>query len=79
MMSMNRLCISFGGHEQWDIMGSEDSIREQYDSVCQALEATDGIGKKFFEFIGLRNLADRKSESMAIRLDEIRAVDIQEV
>ncbi len=79
VMSMSRLVVAFGANEQWDITGSEEDLHAQYTAIHEALEATDGTGKKFFEFIGLRNLADRNPEQMILRLDEIRGVDVQEL
>lgn len=77
-MAMARLIVSFSGQEQWDITGDHESMREQYGALRTVLQAVDGIHDRFFELTGFRNLADRKAEQFLIRVEDIKAVDIQE-
>lgn len=77
-MATSRLLVSFGANEAWDITGDEESVREQYDELKAVLGAVDGIHSRFFELTGFRNLADRKAERFIVRLDDVKAVDIQE-
>ena len=78
-MALSRLLISFGASESWDIVGDDGEIAEQYRNIKEALEAPDdGTRQKFFEFVGMRNLADRVSETMLIRIENIKGVDLQE-
>ncbi len=75
---MSRLVVSFGGQEQWDITGDEESMQEQYNELKGILQAVDGVHDRFFELTGFRNSADRKAESFLVCVEEIKGLDIQE-
>lgn len=77
-MSTARLLVSFGGQEAWDIIGDEESMREQYNRLVAVLQSVDGIHGRFFELTGFQNRANRRADSFVVRVDEIKAVDIQE-
>lgn len=77
-MSTARLLVSFGGDVGWDITGDEESMRDQYNRLVAVLQSIDGVHDRFFELTGFLNRADRKAESFVVRVDEIKAVDIQE-
>ena len=77
-MALSRLVVTFGANEAWDIVGDDSSIAQQYSNIKEVLESLDGTRPKFFEFIGMRNMADRTTETMLIRIEDIKGVDLQE-
>ncbi|KKM98966.1 hypothetical protein LCGC14_1152690 [marine sediment metagenome] len=79
-MAMARIVVSFGASEQWSLGGEEEVIREQYRTIKDILDTTvDGVGTKFFEFIGCQERVDRKPEQFMVRVEDIKAVSFQEM
>lgn len=77
-MATARLVISFGSAEQWSLAGEETALRAQYAALQIVLQEVDGIHPRFFELTGFRDTADRKSEQFIVRVEDIKAVDLQE-
>lgn len=78
-MTISRIVVAFGANEQWDIVGDSGMMNEQYSALVEALQAVDGISDRCFELEGFRNSADRKSERLLVRVEDIKGVDIQEM
>lgn len=77
-MAVSRLVITFGASETWDITGEDGAMRDYYDEIKHCLESVDGTGNRFVEVIGFSNRAGRSSESLLVKLEDIRGVSLQE-
>ncbi|KKN54690.1 hypothetical protein LCGC14_0589590 [marine sediment metagenome] len=77
-MATARIIIAFDSSQQWSVAGEETAIREQYEALRGVLQEVDGVHPRFFELTGFRDLADRKPEQFIVRVEDIKAVDLQE-
>jgi len=76
-MKIGRIVVSLSGDTSWSMCGESKSMIAQYDALVEALKAPDGTGDKWFELTGFREHVDRGFDQMTIRLEDVRAVDIQ--
>lgn len=78
-MAMTRLIVLLQSSKEWDLLGEETAMHEQYVGIKEALLATDGTGPKYFELTGQCFVAERFPETLFVRLEEVHGVSIQDL